>query len=181
MTTLIRNQLGSLDHFITTVRCDITKFNAHVQLLLEGLSSCGETTHDLLSNLFRVYAEASNNTFTKYIECKQEEYEDGTDIKPTALMSLADKKYKILNIKGTWNAPSQEKENVLALKTELEKLKRFREETPSAPPGNSKRQSSGKKERPKWLLLNKTPSNDNESRQWNDHKVFQERTWSELV
>ena len=37
-TTLIRNQLISLDHFITTVGCDITKFNAHVQLLLEGLT-----------------------------------------------------------------------------------------------------------------------------------------------
>ena len=48
--------------------------------------------HDLLSNLIKGYVAASDNTFTKYIERKQEEYEDGTDIKPTALMSLADKK-----------------------------------------------------------------------------------------
>ena len=125
--------------------------------------------HDLLSNLIKGYVAASDNTFTKYIERKQEEYEDGTDIKPTALMSLADKKYKTLKIKGTCNAPSQEEEKVLALKTEIEKLKGFYKETPSAPPGNPKRQPSGKKERPKWLLINKTPSNINESRQWNDH------------
>ena len=35
-TTSIRNQLSSLDHFITTVGCDITKFKAHVQLILES-------------------------------------------------------------------------------------------------------------------------------------------------
>ena len=65
----------------------------------------------------------SDTTFTSYIERKQEEYEDGTNIKHTALVSLADKKYKTLKIKGTWNAPSQEEEKILALKTEIEKLK----------------------------------------------------------
>ena len=37
-TASIRNQFISLDHFITTVGCDITKFNTHVQLLLGGLT-----------------------------------------------------------------------------------------------------------------------------------------------
>ena len=84
-------------------------------------------------------------------------------------MSLEDKKYNTLKIKGTWNAPSQEEENILALKMEIENLKQVWKETPSDPPGNPKIQPSVKKKRPKWLLLNKTPSNVNESRQWNDH------------
>ena len=95
-------------------------------MLLEGLALRRETTHDLLSNLFKGYAAASDNTFTKYIKHKQEEYEDGTDIKSTALMSLADKKYKTLKIKVTWNAPSQEEEHIPALNTEIDKLKQFR-------------------------------------------------------
>ena len=57
MTTLIRNHLSSLDHFITTVWCVITKLNAHVKLLPEGLALQGETTHDLLSNLNYVFSE----------------------------------------------------------------------------------------------------------------------------
>ena len=138
-TTSIRNQLSSLNHFITTVGCDIKKFNAHVQLLLEGLASRRETTCDLLSKLFKGYAAASDNTFTKYIEHKQEEYEYGTDIKPTALMSLADKIYKTLKIKRTWNYPYQGEEKILALKTEIEKLKQFQKETPSAPTRKSKK------------------------------------------
>ena len=98
------------------VRCNITKFNAHVQLLLKGLESRGETTHDLMSNMFKGYAAASDNNFTKYIEHKREEYKDNTYIKPTSLMSLADNKYKNLKIKGVWNAISQEEEKILALK-----------------------------------------------------------------
>ena len=92
-TTSIRNKLSSLEHFITTVRCNITKFNADVKLLLQGLESRGETMHDLLSNLFKCFVAASDNTFTNYIKRKQEEYEEGTDIKPTALIILTDKKY----------------------------------------------------------------------------------------
>ena len=67
-------------------------------MLLEGLASRGKTTHDLLSNLFKGYASGSDTTFTSYIERKQEEYEDGTNIKPTDLMSLADKSYNTLKI-----------------------------------------------------------------------------------
>ena len=134
------------------------KFNAHVQMLLEGLASRGETTHDLLLNLFKGYAATSDTTFTSYIERKKEEFENGTNIKPTALMSLTDKKYKTLKIKGTWNAPSQEEENILALKTEIEKLKLFRKETPSAPQGNPRKKMPVKKDKPKWFVNNKTPS-----------------------
>ena len=61
-TTSIRNHLRSLDQFITTIGCDITRFNAHVQMLLEGLALCWETTHDLLSNLFKGYAATSDTT-----------------------------------------------------------------------------------------------------------------------
>ena len=108
------------------IGCDITKFNGHVKMLLEGLDSRWETTHDFLSKIFKGCAATSDTTFTSYIKGKQEEYEDGTNIKPTSFMSLADYKYNTLKIKGTCNAPSQEKEKILAPKTEIEKLKRFR-------------------------------------------------------
>ena len=78
--------------------------------------------------------------------------------KLTALMSLAYKNYKTLKIKRTWNAHSQEEENILALKTEIDKLKRFRKETPNAPHGNPRKQMSVKKDKPKWFVNNDTPS-----------------------
>ena len=68
--------------------------------------------------------------------------------------------------------PFSRRRKILALKAEIEKFKWFRKETPSAPPGNPKKQPSGKKDRPKCLLLNETPSNVNESRQWNNHTWY---------
>ena len=81
--------------------------NGHMQKLLEGLSARGETMHDLLTNLFKGYQAATDHTFVKYIERKQEEYEDGAEMTSTSLMNLADKKYKTLKITAVWNAPSQ--------------------------------------------------------------------------
>ena len=80
-------------------------------------------------------------------------------------MSLEDKKYKTLKIKWTWNAPSKEEEEILALKTETEKLKRFRKETPSSPQGNPRKQMYTKEDKPKWFVNNETPSDVKESHQ----------------
>ena len=55
---------------------------------------------------------------------------------------------------------------------EIDKLKRFRKEINSAPQGNPKRQMSVKKHKPKWLVHNETPSDVNESRQWNNHMWY---------
>ena len=48
----IRTQLSSLDVDIGTIGSDISKFNTHVKLLLEGISEIGETSNYLLTNLF---------------------------------------------------------------------------------------------------------------------------------
>ena len=73
---VIRRQLSSLDTYINAIGCDITRFNVYVQNLLEGLVSRGETTNDFLSNLFKGYQAVFEHTFVKYINRKQEEYEN---------------------------------------------------------------------------------------------------------
>ena len=52
-TNSIRTQLSNLDEYITTIGCDIIKFNEHVKRLLEQLNARGGETHDLLTNLFK--------------------------------------------------------------------------------------------------------------------------------
>ena len=86
--------------YIGTIGCGITKFNTHVKLLLAGLSICGEISNDLLTKLFKGYNAASYSVFVKWIEWKQYTYEDGHDLTPTALILFADKKFKILKLKG---------------------------------------------------------------------------------
>ena len=84
-TTSIRPQLSSLDAYIGTIGCNITKFNAHVKLLLARLSARGETSNDMLTNLLKEYQTVSNSVFFKYIERKQETYDNGQDLTPTDL------------------------------------------------------------------------------------------------
>ena len=50
-TTSIRLQLSSLDDYIGTIGCDITKITARVKFLLAGISAIGETSNDLLTNI----------------------------------------------------------------------------------------------------------------------------------
>jgi hypothetical protein len=54
-TASIRTKLSSLDKYILTIGCDITRFNGYVQLLIDSLAVRGETTQDLLMNLFKGY------------------------------------------------------------------------------------------------------------------------------
>jgi predicted deacetylase len=42
--------------------------NLHVQSLIEALNARGETTTDLLTNLFKGYKAAKDEKFIKYIE-----------------------------------------------------------------------------------------------------------------
>mmetsp|Transcript_35132 Transcript_35132/g.52225 ORF Transcript_35132/g.52225 Transcript_35132/m.52225 type:complete len:128 (+) Transcript_35132:539-922(+) len=62
-TSMIRLQLTQLDTYLPTVGHDILKFKAYVGMLVEGLASRGEKTHDLLANLFKGYAACSDTDF----------------------------------------------------------------------------------------------------------------------
>ena len=173
-TTVIRTKLSSLDTFINTIGCDITKFNAHIQLLLEGLSARGETTNNLLINLFKGYKAATDNTFVKYIERKQEEYDDGNSMTSNQLMELADKKYKNLKLNGLWNAPSEQEEKILALSAEVEKLKRDKSRKQKKTDDDKTNEPKNKTVKPNWLLRNEKPTPDRlmESRTWDERKWY---------
>jgi len=121
-TAQIRTKLSQLDDYLPTLGYDINKLNQYVQLNLELLRSRGCKTEDLLTNLFKGYLSATDRTFKLYIERKQEEYEEGTDVKPEALMKLAANKYNILKEKELWNAPSTEEEKIVALESKLAKI-----------------------------------------------------------
>ena len=92
----IRQQLSSLDTYLPTIGHDISKMNMHVKELIQKLTARGQTTQDLLVNLFKGYSAASDDVFTRYIEKKEEEYDDGTNITPNEHMQLAANKYKTL-------------------------------------------------------------------------------------
>ena len=173
-TAHIRTSLASLDVYMPTIGSDITKFNVYVMDLLSQLNARGETTHELLTFLFKGYKAAQDHVFVKCIEKKEEDYEEGTDIVPTTLMNLAANKYKTRVLKQAWMAPTPEEEKILALSAEVDKLKKQRSNpTPKGKDLDKGKDpgKGGKKERKKpsddnpWMLV--APDDKTKPRQHN--------------
>ena len=173
-TTLasIRTKLTDLDRYLPTIGHDITKFNTYVKLLIDGLRSRGETSHDLLVNLFKGYMACSDREFVAYIKRKQDLFEEGTPIQVDHLMKNAADKYKTLLQKGKWNAPDANEAKIMALQAEIKKLKKGKDDTGK---GKSKNRGQTKKDgntKPKWF--SKRPSKDDlhKSKEWKGRQWY---------
>ena len=162
----IRTKLTDLDRYLPTKGHDITKFNTYVKLLIDGLRSRGETSHDLLVNLFKGYMACSDREFVAYIKRKQDLFEEGTPIQVDHLMKNAADKYKTLLQKGKWNAPDANEAKILALQAEIKKLKKVKDNTKTGKgKGHTKSKGDGNT-KPKWF--SKRPPKDDlyKSKEW---------------
>ena len=164
----IRTKLTDLDRYLPTIGHDITKFNTYVKLLIDGLRSRGETSHDLLVNLFKGYMACSDREFVAYIRRKQDAFEEGTPIQVDNLMKNAADKYKTLLQKGKWNAPDINEAKIMALQAEIKKLKKEKGSSEKGGQRRTKHPKSQKKEntKPKWF--SQRPPNDklHKPREW---------------
>jgi hypothetical protein len=104
--------LSRLDTYIVTITSDITKFNGYVRFLIDLLAARGKTLNDLLTNLFKGYGAATDKVFVDYIGRKLEKYEVGENTTADTLMEEANSKYKLMEEQATWNAPSEQEENI---------------------------------------------------------------------
>ena len=69
-TNQIRTRLLTLDMYITTVNCDIGKFNQYVKLLVQSLTARNQSTSDLLINLFKGYSAVRDEVFRAWLSRK---------------------------------------------------------------------------------------------------------------
>ena len=119
----LRENLTNLDSYIGTVNSNIQLFNQYVKVNKDGLRARGESTDDIMINLFKGYLHASDSAFVSYIMMKKDQYDEGADMDDERLMQLALNKYKNLLADGKWQAHTPEQEQMLALAAQLEKLK----------------------------------------------------------
>ena len=87
-TNLIRTQLSNRGEYITTIGCDIIKFNKHVKCLLEQLKAHVRETHDLLTNLFKAFISVKDARFVDYVNEKLSRYEEGERMEADQLKTL---------------------------------------------------------------------------------------------
>ena len=118
-TNAIRTKLSSLDTYITTVDCDIGRFNQYVKLLIQSLTARNQDSTDLLVNLFKGYSAVSDESFRTWLTRKLDDHEEGRyELTPDSLMIAAKNRYDSMIEKGAWNAPTAE-EKIVALEAKL--------------------------------------------------------------
>ena len=91
--------------------------------------------------------------FQRYIEAKENDYNEGTDFTPDKLMELAQSKYQSLTEAGLWKRPTAEEERIVALTTQLEALKKKRANQPKdGRKGDKDKNAKEGKDKDKWYL-----------------------------
>ena len=120
---MFRENLSSLDSYVSTVNYDLARINQYVKLNYEGLKARGERCDDIMSNLFKGYLCINDKEFVSYIKLKKNDYKDGQDMSADQLMQLALNKYEILTKKDLWQKPPSEEAQITALSAELKSLK----------------------------------------------------------
>ena len=106
---------------------NVVDYNSAMKDLMSHLNSTqDEMSHRAIKHsLIEAYSNAKNEAFVRFIE-QMVNFGSIPDVQE--LMARAERKYKQLVNKGTWNEPSKE-EQILALKVENEKLKREKKST----------------------------------------------------
>ena len=151
----LRENLTNLDTYITTIDSNIQLFNQYVKVNREGLRARGESTDDLMINLFKGYMNAADRDFVEYIKLKKDQYDEGGEIDAEQLMTLALNKYENLLTENKWKALSPEQEQLVALSAQFDKLKDENLRLSKAiksnkkPKGNENKSQSSKKKKSK--------------------------------
>ena len=121
-TTTLRNKLASLDHHMQEVSSNVSTFIVDVKSWQQSLLARGETTNDLMVNVFRGLKACSDTTFVRYITRKEDDYNEGQDVTVDALLDFAGNKYKSLIEAGEFIQPTDEQQKIVTLTAQLEKL-----------------------------------------------------------
>jgi hypothetical protein len=100
-TNQICKKLSNLDSYILTIDSNIGKFNQYVKLLVQSLTARNQKTSNLLINLFKGYGAVSDEVFRAGLMRKQDNHEEGEELRPEELMVAAKKKYNTTVEKGT--------------------------------------------------------------------------------
>jgi len=161
-TRILREHLSSLPSKLSEMKGDIDQLNAFVKLTQDQLAARGEVTHDLLPNLFKGYLTSQDSTFKRYIENKQEDYDDGALFTVNNLMNLASNKFKTLKENGKWMSPNSDHAKLIALEAKLSTFANKAPATSGSKPaasssktqkkkGTNPSNKDGKRTSPEWM------------------------------
>jgi hypothetical protein len=134
----IRQSLARLSLTIlsTEYNCDIQKINEYAIVLEEGLTAQGETSQDTMMNVQAAYMVCKDADFVRHAKDEYASWEQGANITLKQYMTSCLTKYKTLKMKGMWEVPSPEQEQIIALTEAVSSLK-YKEKSGKGKPTSS--------------------------------------------
>ena len=123
--TNLRMGLTNLDSYIAVIKYDIDKFNLYVKEKRKKLRKRGESSQDILINLFKACEIVSDQTLNNWLIRKKENYEEGAEVTPDTLMLDALNRYQSLKDEGKWKSTSPEDTGIIALTMQIEEMQKF--------------------------------------------------------
>jgi hypothetical protein len=118
----LRDNLKALPEYCVQVKGDIDKVNSYFVQNLNQLLAQGEGADDKEDILFSAYQNVPDAEFRKYMNQKKDDYYDNIN-------NMANADYQVIMLKAKTNkdrpfgAPTDEEQQVIALKAELEHFK----------------------------------------------------------
>jgi hypothetical protein len=122
-TSHIRTELTKSDEKMIELNFDIEKFNDWITDQVAQLAARGAQTTDLMENLFKGYEKVPDKEFLAYHAQKRMEYDEGKPISTEELMRLMRIKFQNKRRQKTWNVPTAEEEQIIALAAEVKSLR----------------------------------------------------------
>jgi hypothetical protein len=97
--------------------------NVYVIVLEEGLAARGEASQDTMMNLHAAYIICKDADFVQHAKDEYACWDQGTNMTLKEYMASACTKYQTLIMKGLWESPSPEQEQIIALTAAVSSLK----------------------------------------------------------
>jgi hypothetical protein len=152
----IRKSLGELDVKMIDLSSNVEAFNFYVKAQVKALSARGETSNDLLMNLFKGYHAADDTAFKDLVTKKENDYEAGENLTTNSLMADMLVKYKARILVGKLSAPSKEQGQILALSAQLATMIAAKKSARTKDDPNDRKKKI-KKDKNKWAWKDTLP------------------------
>jgi hypothetical protein len=176
-SAIVRTNLSNLDRYMESLKdSNIELFHYHVKENVKMLDAAGETTSDLLVNLFKAYRLAKDKPFVSWVAHKRSAWYEGIlPLNPNGnqLMELAESYYKDSVATGEWMRLTDDEQKIIALETQIQDLKQKKNPKQDKTKGGKKNKGRNReKEERKWAWKKKPP------KQGDKHtKTFQDKTY----
>ena len=153
----IRDSLRDLGSKMVDLDSNVQEFNLYVKAQTKALSARGETSNDLLNNLFKGYKAADDAEFQDFVRRKLNEYEEGGNVDVNNLMADAEAKFRTRCLTKEWSAPTKEQSQIIALSAQVQQLKQSSKakKQPIASSADSK--ATPKRNKSEWAWKNIMP------------------------